>query len=185
MTNEQDVASLLPELRSNLKLMAALLATFEQREARMHGAMEQRLGALQDVVSRLPQKMDAIAGGASARIAGEAKAAIVPVAAVYERAVADTSRQLRMAGRTVWTWYIGLAALAGLFLASGWGLLGYYGRELAQAKDQLARHENAIQIAQAFHASDAVVCDGRLCVNVDPKARPQGPRRQYRPAKSR
>ena len=62
-------------------------------------------------------------------------------------------------------------ALAGsallLFLLVGWLLLGYYRRELQTVQSELQRHEQAIPILQAYAASDAMLCDGHLCVNTD------------------
>lgn len=65
------------------------------------------------------------------------------------------------------------------------GVLGYYHRELAAIKDELQRYENAVPVVQAFYASDAVLCGGRVCTNVDPNAPRQGDKRHYSQAKPR
>lgn len=173
------------QMREVTRLLSALVAKFEQREARMQAAVDQKLQVLQSEVTQLRQRVSGIVDDAQARITEEAKAAMVPVAAEYDRAVTNTSAQLRGASKTVWTWYGGLATLAVLFFAIGWTVLGYYRRELAQTKDELARYENAVPVMQAFVASDAFVCDGRICVNIDPNGRAQGDKKQYRQAKPR
>jgi len=38
---------------------------------------------------------------------------------------------------------------------------------------------------QAFAASDAIVCDGRICINSDSAAKSQADNKQYRVAKPR
>ena len=151
----------------------------------MQAAFDQRLQALGNEVSQLQQRVNGIVDGAQARITEEARAAMGPVASEYGRAVAGTSAQLRGASRTVWTWYGGLAMLAVLLLAIGWGVLGYYRRELAQTQDELSRYENAVPVVQAFYASDATLCDGRICVNVDRNGKRLGDKQQYLPARPR
>lgn len=167
------------------RLLTALVAKFEQREARMQAAVDQKLQKLESEVDQLHQRISGIVNGAQARITEEAKVAMGPVASEYGRAVAGTSAQLRGASRTVWTWYGGLVMLAVLFFAIGWGVLGYYRRELAQIQDELARYENAVPVVQAFYASDATLCDGRICVNVDRNGKRSGDKQQYLPAKPR
>lgn len=173
------------QMKEITRLLSALVAKFEQRETRMQAAVDQKLQALQNEVVQLHQRVSGIVNGAQARITEEAKAAMVPVAAEYDRAVTTTSFHLRSASKTVWTWYGGLATLAVLFFVIGWAVLGYYRRELAQAKDELARYENAVPVVQAFYASDAILCDGRVCVDVDRNGQRHGDKRQYVPAKPR
>nr|WP_245979226.1 hypothetical protein [Lysobacter pythonis] len=70
-----------------------------------------------------------------------------------------------------------------MVLLTSWAVLGHYRRELAVTQAELRRHENAIPVLQAFQASDAVICGGRLCVN--PDVQRMGDKRQYRQAKPR
>ncbi|WP_024891878.1 hypothetical protein [Luteimonas huabeiensis] len=172
-------------MKEMLRVLAALLAKFEQREARMQAIVEQRLQAVHDEVAQLHRRIDGIVSGAQARIVEEAKAAIVPVAAEYGRAVDTASAQLRVAGRTVRAWYGALAGLCLLLVLVAWGVLGYYRRELAEARDALERYEDAVPVLQAFYASDATVCGDRICVNVDASAPRQGDARQYAAARPR
>lgn len=173
------------QMKDVTRLLSALVAKFEQRETRMQAAIDQKLQTLQNEVAQLDQRVNNIVSGARARITEEARAAFAPMADEYNRAVSATTLQLRGASKTVWAWYSGIAALAVLILLVGWAVLAYYRRELAAAQEELQRYENAVPIVQAFVASDAIVCDGRICISADPDERPQGDQRQYRRARPR
>ena len=171
------------EMHQVLKATATLLARLEQRDARMEAAVDGALHVVQEEVTRFQQRVDAIVNAAQARITEEAAAALVPVTAQYGRVMNSAAMQLHGASRTVWTWYAGLAGLGLLLAVIGWGVLSFYQRELAQARDELARYDNAIPVVRAFHASDAIICGDRLCVNVDAGTRRQGDRQQYVPVR--
>lgn len=185
MSREQELPALLTSLQNTLKLQSALMAKFEQREARMQAAFDQRMQALQGEVAQVHRRVDGIVGGASSQIAKEAKDAVAPVAARYDRDVSATSAQLQKANRTVWMWFGAASAILLLVLLVGWAVLGYYRRELSTVKEELQRYENAIPVLQAYYASDAVICGGRVCTNVDPDGQRTGDKRQYRQAKPR
>jgi len=102
MSSEQELPALLTSLQNTLKLQSALMAKFEQREARMQAAFDQRMQALQCEVAQLHRQVDGIVGGASSQIAREAKDAVAPIAARYDSAVSVTSAQLQKASKTVW-----------------------------------------------------------------------------------
>lgn len=171
----QDAAKAILMLRSELA----------QREARMSASFNQQVQSLGQEVSQFRHDIAGIVGGASAQIAKEAKDAVTPVAAQYDRSVSATSAQLQKANKTVWMWFSAAGAILLLVLLVGWAVLGYYRRELAAAKEELQRYENAVPVVQAFYASDAIVCGDRICVNTDPNGQRQGDKRQYRQAKSR
>lgn len=173
------------QMQEVTRLLSALVAKFEQREARMQATVDQQLQVLQSEVSQLHQRVGSIVSGAQARITEEARAAMGPVAAEYGRAVDTTSAQLRRASRTVWAWYGGLAGLGLLLAVIGWSVLGYYQRELARTRDELGRYENAVPVVQAFYASDAIVCGERICVNVEANAQRHGVGGKYAPARPR
>lgn len=185
MSNEQQLQVLLSSLQDTLKLQSALMAKFGEREIRMQASFDQRMQALQSEVSQVHHRVDGIVGGASSQIAREAKNAVAPVAAQYGRDVSITSAQLQKANRTVWTWFCTSGSILLLVLLVGWAVLGYYRRELAVAKDELGRYEDAIPVLQAYYASDASICGDRICVNVDPNAKRQGNKSQYRQARPR
>jgi hypothetical protein len=123
--------------------------------------------------------------GASAQIAEEARQALAPVAAHYNRAVSSASTQLKSASKTVWLWFASGAAVLLLCMVVGWMVLSFYRRELADAKEQLQNYKDALPTLQAFDASDAAVCGGRLCVNADPNGPRFGDKRQYHQARPR
>ncbi|KAF1726799.1 hypothetical protein CSC78_04315 [Pseudoxanthomonas japonensis] len=72
-----------------------------------------------------------------------------------------------------------------LVLLSGWMTLAHYRQELVAVRGQLQRHEDAIPVLQAYAASDAILCGGVICVNIDTESRRLGDLRQYRPARPR
>lgn len=185
MSSEHELSALLALLQNTLKLQSALMAKFEQREMRMQAAFDQRMQALQSEVAQVHRRVDGIVGGASSQIAREAKDAVTPVAAQYDRAVSATSAQLQKANKTVWMWFGAAGAILLLVLLVGWAMLGYYRRELIALKDELQRYEDAIPVLQAYSASDAVICGGRICSNDDPNGQRVGDKRQYRQAKPR
>lgn len=168
-----------------VKALLMLRAEMVQREARMSAMFNERMQALGQEIHQFRNDVAGIVGGASAQIAKEAKDAVSPVATEYDRAVSATSAHLQGASRTVWLWLGAAASILLLVLLVGWAVLGYYRRELAHVQDELARYENAVPVLQAYAASDAVLCEGRLCVNVEPAERAQGDKKQYRPAKPR
>lgn len=185
MSSEQELPALLASLQNTLRLQSALMAKFEQREARMQAAFDQRMQALQSEVAQIHRRVDGIVSGASTQIAKEAKEAVSPVAAEYDRAVSTTSAHLQGASKTVWLWFGAAGAILLLVLLVGWAVLGYYRRELSTVKEELQRYENAIPVLQAYYASDAVICGGRVCANVDPNGQRAGDKREYRQAKPR
>ena len=168
-----------------VKALMMLRSEMAQREARMSASFNEQVQSLRQEVSQFRHDIAGIVGGAGARIANEAKDAVSPVAAEYGRAVSATSAQLQGASRTVWLWFGAAGSILLLVLLVGFAVLGYYRRELAATQDELQRYENAVPVVQAFYASDAVLCDGRVCVNVDTDGQPLGDRKQYRQAKPR
>ena len=158
-----DIGEVLSSLQNSIRLQAALMAKLEQRDRQTADRLHQQMQSLHD----------------------QAQSALAPAAIRYDRAVESACMKLQAAQRTVSVAF----ALAGssllLFLILGWLLLGYYRRELQTVQSELQRHEQAIPILQAYAASDAMLCDGHLCVNTDATAPARGDKRQYRPAKPR
>ncbi|WP_235429830.1 hypothetical protein [Xanthomonas sp. GPE 39] len=185
MSSEQELPSLLASLQSTLKLQSALIAKFEQREARMQANFDQQMHALQGDLAQLHRRVDSIVVGASSQITKQAKDAIAPVAARYDLAVSATSAQLQKANKTVWLWFVAAGVILLLVLLVGCAVLGYYRRELSAAREELQRYENAIPILQAYSASDAVICGGRICADIDANGQRTGDKHQYRQAKPR
>lgn len=185
MSNEQRLQVILSSLQDTLKLQAALMAKSEEREARLQASFDQRMRTLHSEVAQVHHKIDDIVAGASARIAQETKDAMALVAVRYSRDVSVTSAHLRKASRTIWAWFCAAGSILLLVLLVGWAVLGYYRRELATAKDELGRYEDAIPVLKAYYASDASICGERICVNVDSNAQRQGDKKQYSRARPR
>lgn len=185
MSSEKQLSDVLSSLQNTVKLQSALLAKFEQREARMQAAFDQRTQALQNDIAQAHRRFDGIVAGASSQIAKDARDAVVPVAKEYDRAVSMTSARLNGASKLVWMWFGSACATLLLIALVGWAVLGYYRRELATAKDEVGRYEGAIPVLKAYYASDAVLCGDVVCVNVDADAGRSGDKRQYRQAKPR
>ena len=183
--SSQEQGAVQGKLEETIKVIMMLRAEMGQRETRMTSSFNQQIQSLQQQVGQFRQEVKGIVSGASTQIAQEAKQAVSPVAAEYDRAVSATSAHLQGANRTVWMWFGSAGAILLLVLLVGWAVLGYYRRELSAMKDELQRYENAIPVVQAYHASDAVICGGRICSNNDPKGQRAGDKQQYRQAKPR
>lgn len=184
MQNE-DLAPLQVALNEAAKAVLTLRAAMDQREARMSASFSQEMQSLRREVGQVSREVAAVVKGASSQIAQEAKEAVAPVAAQYDRAVTATSAQLQGANKMVWMWFGAAGTILLLVLLVGWALLGYYRRELATVKEELQRYENAVPVVQAFVASDAIICGGRICSNDDPNGQRAGDKRQYRQARPR
>lgn len=181
----EDLAGIRAGLEEAIQAVLMLRSEMGQRETRMSAAFDQQMQSLRAEVGQFRHDMRGLVGGAGTQIAKEARAAVTPVAAEYDRAVTAASAQLLGAGKTVWMWFGAAATTLLLVLVVGWAVLGYYRRELASARDELQRYEDAIPVVQAFYASDAVICGGRVCTNADPNGQQAGERRQYRQAMPR
>ncbi len=182
MYDVQELQTLLASLHNSLKLQSALLAKFEQREASMQSMVGQSVQTLKDDVSTLGNQVRSIVDGAAARIADDAKKTLSPIATGFGH---DVSTRLHAVRRTLSIWSaVGGAILVLTFLCS-WMALGHYRQELAVVREELRRHEDAIPVLQAYAASDATLCDGLICVNINTESRRLGDRRQYRQARPR
>lgn len=168
-----------------IRALLLLRAEIAQRETRMGAAFEHQLRSMRQELDAFRSDVMALVGDASRQIAKEAREAVSPVAAEYDRAVSATSAHLQGATRTVWSWLAATGVTLLLVSFVGWAVLGLYRRELADVREQLDRYEDAVPVVQAFYASDAVLCDGRVCVNVDPDGKRLGDARQYRQARPR
>lgn len=168
-----------------IKALMMLRAEMVQREARMSAAINEQVQALRQEVGQFRRDVAAVVDGAGARIAQDAREAVLPVATEYGQAVSATTAQLRGAGRAVWMWLGATVTILALVLFVVWTVLGYYRRELAATKDELQRYEDAVPVVQAFYASDAMICGGVICTNADPDGSRAGDKGQYRAAKQR
>jgi hypothetical protein len=168
-----------------VRALMMLRSEMTQRETRMNASFNEQVQSLRQEANQFRHDISNIVDGAGTQIAKEAKAAVSPVAAEYSHAVSIASARLQGANKMVWLWFGAASSILLIVLLVGWAVLDYYRRELATTKEELQRYENAVPVVQAFVASDAVVCDGRICVNVDPSGQAQGDKKQYRQAKPR
>src|SRR5690606_18144950 len=98
-----------------------------------------------------------ITGQAAERIASEASGALKPRLEEHSHALAVLRVQVERMGRTARAWTLASLATLGLTLVASLLVLGYVRRELATARAQVQRYDDAIPVLRAFHASDAVV----------------------------
>ena len=87
----------------------------------------------------------------------ETKRVLPPLVQEYNRIVSPVFDKVKQTHRTVNFWIMGIV---GVFIALGimsWLLVWQY-------KNEFMRYHNAVEIMRAWNASDATVCDGRICV---------------------
>lgn len=167
------------------KALLMLRAEMSQREDRMRTAIDRHVQELGQDLHRARLDIVASVKNASAQIASDARKVTVSASADLQREATASARRLRHVSRLAWIWLGGAMMLLLMTLLVGWAVLGYYQRELRSAKVALSRHENAIPVMHAFDASDAVICDGRICINPEPSAEARGVGKQYRRAQDR
>lgn len=173
------------ELTQAARALMLLRAEMSQREARMSAALEEQTRSLQQATDRFRADIAGLVDKAGAQIAQEAKHALVPATAQYQNAVSSTTARLHATGKTIWLWFGIVSATLLLVLLVAWSVLGYYRRELGTTKAELQRYENAASVVQAFDASDAILCGGRVCANAEPKGKRYGDKGQYRQVRPR
>ncbi|WP_057665508.1 hypothetical protein [Stenotrophomonas koreensis] len=162
-----------------LQALALMLAKLEQRETQLHTSLEHKAQSAHRELQQLQLRLAGMVGNAQAAIAEQASVAMIPIARECVRRTTEVTTQLRRTSSIIWGWYIGLVGLGLLLGLLLWAVLGYYQRELEAARQELARHDNALPVLQAFQASDASVCDGHLCIRADGTAPRYGQERQY------
>lgn len=182
---EDSVAQAQAALTEAAKAVLMMIAKTDQRETRMHESFDKELLALRNEVAQVRSEVAAIVHRASAQIAEEAKQAVAPATASYDRVITAASAQLHSASKAVWLWFAAAGAIVLLSLLVGWMVLGFYRHQLADVSAQLQNHKDALPVLQAFYASDAIVCGDRVCVNSDPNGQRFGDKRQYHQAKPR
>lgn len=168
--------------------MSALLmvaAKSEERSTRMAAAFDAEIKSIRSELVRTQREISRIVEQAGGQISQISVEALKPVTARYEHAVAGISERVRQTRHTLWIWFAITAAALLLLLITGWAVLGYYRSKLADTRQKLQQQENVAALVRAFNASDAQVCEGRLCITVDEKAARYGDKRQYRMARSR
>ena len=97
---EETLASAQAAMVEAAKAIVLMIAKTDQREMRMHETLDREILSLRSEVTQVRSEVATLVGGASAQIAAEAKQAMAPVAASYDRAVTATSAQLHSASKT-------------------------------------------------------------------------------------
>jgi len=97
---EETLASAQAAMVEAAKAIVLMIAKTDQREMRMHETLDREILSLRSEVTQVRGEVATLVGGASAQIAAEAKQAMAPVAASYDRAVTATSAQLHSASKT-------------------------------------------------------------------------------------
>lgn len=180
--HDEELQRLLASLHSSLKLQSALLAKFEQREVSLQTSIDQHMRTLQDRVTRVGHQIETIVSSATSKVADDAQKTFAPIAASFNR---DASARLHAISRTLSLWCGAAVLIVVLTLLCGWTVLSHYRHELAATREELQRHEDAIPVLQAYAASDATVCGGRICVNIEAETARLSDKHKYRRARPR
>lgn len=78
--------------------------------------------------------------------------------------------------RKTWVWLGSGALLVGSLLA-----IGAAGYAVTQSRGEVSRNRVEANLLQAYNQADVILCEGRLCANVDDTGQRYGDRKQYRP----
>ncbi|MCD9031459.1 hypothetical protein LDO32_06925 [Luteimonas sp. Y-2-2-4F] len=181
-------AALRQSIESNTeiaKLLLALRTEVSEHAEKIRRALRQDAKALKASSHRFREDVTGITGQAAERISRQAEDALKPRLQEHGRMLASLGTQVERMGRAARTWTFASLAILALTVLVSLLVLGYFRRELAAARAELQRYEDAIPVLQAFYASDAVVCGNRICVNVDAGGQPIGGANQYAPARPR
>lgn len=111
------------DLQAAVKAVLLLRSEMTDRENRMHKAIQQEMGTLRYKVSQVKREVSTLVSGAGARIVEQARDAVAPTAAQYDRAVQAASSRLQGTGRLVWLWFGTAIGAVLLVLIAGWAVL--------------------------------------------------------------
>ncbi|WP_157062637.1 hypothetical protein [Pseudoxanthomonas dokdonensis] len=112
---------------------------------------------LGQALAQISQQLDAAGGVASRAAAG-----------------LEQERQALRAERRTWLWLGCGALLIGSVLAVATSVY-----VVKQSYQQLSQNRIEAELLRAYNAADVTLCDGRLCANVDSKAKRFGQNEQY------
>lgn len=165
------------------KLLLAMRTDMTVHAEKTRAAIQRDADALRASAAEFREQIGRMTGQAISRVAEEARQAISPEVLAHGRAVTAMTAQVERASRAARAWTIASIATLGLTVVAAFMVVGYSNRQLTDLKGELHRYEDAVPVLQAFYASDARVCDGRICVNVDPEGARLGDQKQYVPAR--
>lgn len=158
----------------------------EQAGADM-GSQAQRLSAstqsfTRDVSHALQQRAGEIIGrglGSALDEVGSQLRASARTASVAALAL-EHERMAMTRERRTWLWLGSGALVLGSLLATGAAF-----HAVTSSRKEVERNHVEAALLHAYNEADVTLCDGRLCANVDERARRHGDRKQYRPVRQR
>lgn len=142
------------ELRVAIQSLMVLSAEMSEREQRIAEMLIQNSNQIRHELHQESTQF-------SKHLMDETKRVLPPLVQEYDRIVSPVFEKVKQTHRTVNFWIMGII---GVFIALGimsWFLVWQY-------KNEFMRYKNSVEIVRAFNASDAVVCDGRICIKTEP-----------------
>lgn len=185
------------ELKTLVVQLAAITERLDQRsEAAVRrteqagadiGARAQQLGAstesfTRDVAHALQQHAGEIIGrrlGDTAEAVGTQLRASAQTASLAAKAL-EHERMAMTRERRTWLWLGGGGLLLGSLLAMGAAF-----HTVTSSRKEVEQNRIEAALLHAYNQADVTLCEGRLCANVDERAKRHGDRNQYRPVQPR
>ena len=138
------------ELRVVIQTLMVLSAEMTEHEQRIADMLIQNSNEIRHKLNKESTQF-------SKHLMDETKKVLPPLVQEYDRIVSPVFDKVKQTHRTINFWIMGII---GVFIALGimsWFLVWQY-------KNEFMRYKNSVEIVRAFNASDAAVCDGRICV---------------------
>lgn len=192
MQTTNELAAAAAELRRSIesntgiaKLLLALRTEISEHAEKIRDTLQRDVEAMRESGHRFREDVAHVTVQAAERIARDAEDALKPQLRDHAEALTLLRAQVEAMGRTARTWTLASMATLGLTVVVALLVLGHVRRELATAKAEVQRYDDAIPVLRAFYASDALICGDRMCVNVDTRGPRSGEREQYLPVRVR
>ena len=141
------------ELRVAIQSLMVLSAEMSEREQRIAEMLIQNSNQIRHELHQESTQF-------SKHLMDETKRVLPPLVQEYDRIVSPVFEKVKQTHRTVNFWIMGIV---GVFIALGimsWFLVWQY-------KNEFMRYHNAVEVMRAWNASDATVCDGRICIKTE------------------
>lgn len=185
------------ELAALISKTAALMEQFERRCEGLERHQREIGGQLQQLAQQLPAVVRQAADQSLGRIPDAVTASVrsgleQPVGA-YEKRLRDAGGLLQGRSQTLalqleqmqWLhrqlmWKVTATVLGSLLLllvGGAWLTLQY--------RNDIRHHQISADLLRAYNRADVLLCEGRLCANVETQGKPYGERGQYRVVHSR
>lgn len=185
------------ELTALVGKTAALMEQFERRcleIARRQQALTQSLQQLaQQIPAAVRQSADQSLQSLPGQLLGKVERGLEAPVTSYQKRLQEAGGLLGDGSRTlaaqiqrleklhkhlIWKTVTAVAASLALVLAGGLWLATHYAKVIRE-------NRLSAELVQMYNRADVTVCGERLCANVDMRAKPVGPQRQYRPVQAR